>query len=109
MWITKVITIGQRVIGWGKEVATGNDGMGSASRVIALMVATTVVGCMIAHVAMNHGLPTSEQMYGLSALIAAGTGAYATNRIRRDARGWDDPNQNQPNGQPPKADPPPGG
>jgi hypothetical protein len=104
MWITKVITIGQKFIGWGREVATGNDGMGSASRVIALSVAFTVVGVLIAHVCMNHGLPTSEQMYGLSALIAAGTGAYATNKIRRDSRGQDDQNN-----QPPPPPPPQGG
>lgn len=100
MWIKEVITLGHKIVGWGKEVATGNDGMGSASRVVALMMTTTVAGTLIAHVCMNHGLPTSEQMYGLSALVAAGTGAYASNKIRRDSRGQGDQN-NQPPPPPP--------
>lgn len=72
----------QKTVAWGKEVATGNDGMGSTSRVVVLLVSTTVVGVLIAHVAMNHGLPMADQMYGLSALLAAGSGAYASNKIR---------------------------
>ena len=97
----KITTIVKQGIAWGREIATGNDGMGSASRVVVLMVTSTVSGVLIAHVAMNHSLPASDQMYGLSAILAAGAGAYATNKIRRDSRGGDD--------QPPPPPPPQGG
>lgn len=92
---TKIITLIKSGIAWGREVATGNDGMGSASRVVVLFVTTVTMGVLIAHVCMNHGLPSADQMYGLSALLASGAGAYATNKIRRDSKG-DQYNNQQP-------------
>lgn len=90
--IAKIITIVKEIVAWGREVATGEDGAGSTSRVVVLMVTTVTLGVLIAHVWMNHGLPSADQMYGLSAFIAAGAGAYATNKIRRDSRGGDQDN-----------------
>lgn len=97
----KIITYVKAGIAFGKQVAMGNDGMGSASRVIALVVVTTCMGVLITHVAICRSLPSADQMYGLSALIAAGSGAYATNKIRRDSRGADD----QPPPLPPQGGP----
>lgn len=93
MWFGKIIEVAKKAFVWGKEVATGDDGLGSSSRVVLLMVSTTIVGVLIAHVCMNHGLPSADQMYGLSALLAAASGAYATTKIRRDAKGGDSANQ----------------
>ena len=72
---------GKRAFEWGKQVATGNDGMGSASRVVNLMIATTVAGVLIAHVAMHRGLPQADQMYGLAAMLGASSVAYAAKSI----------------------------
>lgn len=93
-----IVSFVKQSIAWGKAVAgeTGGKAAGtpSASRVVALLITTTVVGVLIAHVHMNHGLPSSSQLYGLSALVAAGAGAYATNKIRRDSNGGDDNDSN---------------
>lgn len=83
----KIITFAKRGISWGRELATGNDGMGSASRVVALMVTTTVCGVLIAHVCMNHGLPDAQQLYGLAGLIGTGCGAFAVGKIIRPGPG----------------------
>jgi hypothetical protein len=79
---TKIIEIIKSGISWGKQVATGNDGMGSASRVVALIVTPVTMGVLIAHVCMNHGLPSSEQLYGVAALIGTGCGAFAIGKFR---------------------------
>ena len=80
MW-SKVF-IGCKFIGkWCKTVASERDGTGSSSRIIALIVVGVTMGCMIAFFAYHKALPTSEQMYAMSALVAAGTGAYVSNKF----------------------------
>lgn len=89
MFFSKYIQWAKNIVSFGKEVATGNDGMGSASRVVALLVTIVVLGVLITHVVLKRGLPDASQLYGLSALEATGLGAYATNKIRRDQNGGD--------------------
>lgn len=78
-WISKCGSLfgyGKKAFEWGKQVATGPDGMGSASRVVNLMVATTICGVLITHVILHRGLPQADQMYGLAALLGASSVAY---------------------------------
>lgn len=72
---------GKKAFEWGKQVATGPDGMGSASRVVNLMVASTVCAVLIAHVLMHRELPQADQMYGLASLLGASSVAYAAKAI----------------------------
>lgn len=87
MVFSNIINLVKRSIAWGKEVAQGADGTGSASRVVVLLIATVASGCLVTHVIMNHGLPSADQMYGLSAFTASGAGAYAANKIRGEGGG----------------------
>ncbi len=81
MWFSKITEATKSVVSWGKEVASDNNGIGSTSRMVALVVAFSACGVLIAHVWIHHGLPEPNQMYGLSAIIAAGCGAYATGKL----------------------------
>lgn len=87
----RITTTVKTALGFGRSVLSERDGTGSASRSIGLIVTIGSIGVLVAHVWMHHSLPAPEQLYGLSALIAAGSGAYATNKIRRDSRGDDTP------------------
>lgn len=98
----KITTIVKGGMAWGREFATGNDGIGSASRVVALIVTTTVSGTLIAHICLNHGLPDAGQLYGLAAMITAGCGAFAVGKFRQG-----DKDDDQGHGV--QADPPQGG
>lgn len=89
----KITAIVKQGIAWGREVATGNDGMGSASRVVALIVTPSIMGCVVAHLFLNHGLPSAEQLYGVAAIIGAGCGAFAVGKFR--GSGPSDPQQPQ--------------
>lgn len=101
--LDKITGIVKRGVAWARDCAAERDGTASSSRVVMLLVTPTVVGVLIAHVVIHHGLPAADQMYGLSAILATGAGAYATNKIRRDSHGYDDqqpPQQQQQQGGP---------
>jgi hypothetical protein len=80
MW-SKIFQGCKIVGGWCKTVASERDGTGSSSRIIALLVAGITMGCMIAFFVYHKELPTANQMYAMSTLVAAGTGAYIGNSI----------------------------
>lgn len=96
---SKLVSSFKEVIAWGKEVATeSSTGVASASRVVALMVSTGVVGVLIAHVCIHRSLPDAPQMYGLSSLVGAASGAYAANKIAGNGNGGNPPPQEPPQG-----------
>lgn len=76
---------GKALVNFGKSVLSESDGTGSASRTIGLTVTFGAIGVLIAVVWINHSLPTADQLYGLAALVTAGSGAYLGNKFgRRD-------------------------
>lgn len=77
----KITSVVKRLIGFGKSVVSEVDGTGSASRSIGLIVAVVSMGALVAQVCIHHALPAPEQLYGLSSLVAAGSGAYAANKV----------------------------
>lgn len=98
-WARRLASTGKALVGYGKSVCSERDGTGSSSRVVALTVTFTTVGVLIAFVVLQHTLPTADQLYGLSALVMAGTGAYIGNRMgRRDDGGGSGGNVDPPAG-----------
>lgn len=93
MW-SKIFQMGKTVAGWCKTVASERDGTGSSSRIVALLVTGVTMGCMIAFFAYHKELPSASQMYAMSTLVAAGTGAYIGNRFGKN----DDDNNGGNNG-----------
>jgi hypothetical protein len=79
----KVSVIVKAAMGWAKTIPSEPNGHGSSSRVIALSVAFTVVGVIIAYFAIRHELPSSDQLYGLAAILGTGISGYVSNCFRR--------------------------
>jgi len=81
------------VMAWAKTIPSEPNGNGSSSRMIALMVAVTITGLLIAFFCVHHDLPTPGQLYALSAILGTGIGAYAANQIRHRDDDQPDPPQ----------------
>lgn len=79
--IAEITSLVKRLTGFGKSVISEVDGTGSSSRMIGLIVALASMGVLIAHVCIHHALPEPAQLGGLSSLVAAGSGAYAANKL----------------------------
>ena len=96
MWplITKALT-------WAKSIPSEPNGNGSSSRIIGLSVAFTLIGLLIAFLCMTHGLPTSDQFYGMAALLGTACAGYAANKFSKIGK--------PPDGPPPDGPPPQGG
>lgn len=90
-WWSKIFPGLKVMAGWCKTVVSEADGTGSSSRIIAMIVTGVTMGCMIAFFVYHKELPTAHQMYAMSALVAAGTGAYIGNKLGgRDGGNGDD-------------------
>lgn len=83
--------LAKSAMAWAKTIPSEPNGNGSSSRVIALLVAGTVVGVLIAYFVVRHELPDANQLYGLAAILGTGIGAYAANKFRPNG---DDHNDN---------------
>lgn len=81
----KISVIVKGAMGWAKTIPSEPNGHGSSSRIIALSVALTIVGILIAYFCVRHELPTADQLYGLAAILGTGIGGYVANRFRPNA------------------------
>lgn len=81
--LDKIMAAAKAVAGWAKTIPSEPNGHGSSSRVIALAVAGTTVGLLIAYFRVRHDLPSPEQLYGLAAILGTGIGGYVANRFRK--------------------------
>lgn len=79
----KIVVIAKAAMGWAKTIPSEPNGHGSSSRVIALAVAGTIVGVLIAYFVIRHELPSADQLYGLAALLGTGITGYVSNCFRK--------------------------
>lgn len=75
------------VMTWVKTIPSEPNGNGSSSRVIAMVVALTLMGLLLAFFHVKHDLPTPGQLYGISAILGTGIGGYIVNKMHKDGDG----------------------
>lgn len=74
-WLREKI---KNTITFAKATVSEQDGLGSTSRIIALMVAVTIVVCVLYVTFHTGALP---DLTSAALLLGAGTGGYAANKI----------------------------
>lgn len=66
------------IIEFGKKAVSEQDGLPSTSRIIAFLIAVTIIICVL-YVTFHTG--TLPDLTSAALLLGAGTGGYAANKI----------------------------